>query len=162
VRKSLAFFGIGLLFLVLFLLAAPQFADRRNAVFKVGNTLLDSEYHQVPIAASGLSALEADYNHGVIVKTVEYMSTFDSNTSVFREIAKIAAGADHECPKLNLVLDLAARSNSDTDRIVALAESACRIQSADDEAAWQAFYDHLSEIAVFPSVEAALAAQVRE
>lgn len=148
--------------LALFFLAAPQFEGKRTAFGEVGSTLLDSDYHQVPIAASGLSALQADYNHDVIVRAAEYMKVFGSNTSVFRAIAKIAASADRECPQLALVLDLAARSNSDTARILALAESACEIQSSADQAVWQAHYDQVSEIAIYPSVEAALAAQVEE
>ena len=158
-RKLAAIVGPVLLLAVLFLLAAPQFEGKREALSEVGSTLLDSDRHQLPIAASGLSALKAGYNHDVIVQAAEYMRAFGSNTTVFRDIATTAAEADHECPKLRSVLDLAARSNSDSARILALAESACRLQGPEDEAAWQAFYDHLSEIAAYPSVEAALAAQ---
>ncbi len=161
-RKYATIAGLGLLVLVLFLLAAPQFEGKRKALSEVGGTLLDSGHHQLPIAASGLSALQADYNYDVIVRAAEYMKAFGSNTSLFRSIAKTAASADHECPQLARVLDLAARSNSDAARILALAESACRIQSAEDEAVWQAYYDQVSEIAFYPSVEAALAAQVVE
>lgn len=152
--------GASLLVLVVFLLVAPQFANRRGAFREVGSTLFDSDSNQLPILASGLSALKADYNHGVIVKAAQYMKAFGSNTSVFRGIARIAANADHQCPKLFLVLDLAARSTSNAARILALAESACRLKNPQDEIAWQAFYDHMSEMAAFPSVEAALAAQV--
>lgn len=158
-RKLATIAGTVLVLLVLFLLAAPQFEDKRDALGDVGAKLFDSDRHQLPIAASGLSVLKADHNHEVIVRATEYMQEFGSGTTVFREIAKIAAGADHECPRLGLVLDLAARSTSDAARILALAECACRIQGPDDEAAWQAYYDHMSELATFPSVEAALAAQ---
>ena len=161
-KKTATITGLVILALALYLLISPQFADKRNAAREVGSTLLDTDYHQLPIAASGLSALEADYNHGVIVRAAEYMKAFGSGTSVFREIAKVAAAADHECPKLASVLDLAARSTSDAARILALANSACKIQSPADEEAWQAFYDHMSEIATYPTVEAALAAQDHE
>jgi len=147
---------------VMFLVVSPRFADRRHSFVEVGTTLINSEYHQVPIAASSLSALKAEYNHGVIAKAAEYMAVFGSNTSVFREIAKIAAGADRECPRLKQVLDLAARSNSNTSRILELAETACEEESGDDELSWQAYYDHMSAIAAFPSVEAAIAAQEGE
>lgn len=158
-KKLAVIAGFGLLVLVLFLLAAPQFENKREALGEVGGLLLDTDHHQVPLVASGLSALKADHNHEVIVRAAQYMKEFGSNTSVFREIAEIAAEADHECPQLALALDLAARSNSDSARILALAEAACRVDSPEDEAIWQAYYDQLSEIAVYPTVEAALEAQ---
>lgn len=161
-RTTTAIIGASFLILVLLLLSGPRFARKRDAVLRVGATLLHSDYHQVPIVANGVSALRAQHNQGVIVEATEYMSAFESNTSVFREIAKVAASADHECPQLYSVLELAARMTSDSATIVALAERACRIQSSEDELAWRGLYDQVSELATFPSVEAALAAQGHE
>jgi len=162
VKQAISIVGLSVLVLVLVVVTHPQFSQKREAVGEVGNTLLSSKYHQFPIAACGVAAIKADFNHRTITKASEYMSEFGSGTSVFREIAEISARVDHECPQLEMVLDLAARSTSESQRIVALAESACRIQGEDDEAAWQSAFEQMSARATYLTVEEARSAQSRE
>ena len=88
------------------------------------------------------------------------MGTFGSGTLVFREIARIAAESDKECVLLDSVLDLAARSTSDSQRILALAESACRVEGTGEESTWLAAYEEMSARAQYSSVSAAIESQV--
>lgn len=87
------------------------------------------------------------------------MGFFGSGTSVYRGIARIASKAGQDDLRYEEVLDLAVRSNSNSKRVLALAESIARIDSPEDEVMWQAAYDEMLARANFPSVEAAIASQ---
>lgn len=150
---------VGVVLVICFFLFSPQFETKRNALFSVGNTLVEAPYHQAVIVEGGGRALKAKYNHATIARATEYMGTFGSGTRVYREIARIASEADMECPLLDQVLDLAARSTRDAGAILALAERACEVQGTGGEADWLAEFEVLSQWAEYPSVEAAIAAQ---
>lgn len=158
-KRLFAALGGVLLALLVLLIASPRFAEKRAGLATVASTLAGTGYHQIPIAESGSYVLRARCNLATIEKAIEYMRVFDSNTLVFRDIARVAADADRECPQLAEVLDLAARSTQESGRLVDLAEEACSIRNEEDERQWRARYDQLSALAVYPTVSAALRAQ---
>ncbi len=145
--------------LLVFFLVSPNFEAKRDALGSVGSTLVNAKYHQAVIIEGGGRVLEARYNLKTIARATEYMATFGSGTLVFREIARIASEAEAECPLLESVLDLAARSTSEASRILVLAESACLVGGTSGEAAWLSAYEAMLEKAEYPSVAAAIAAQ---
>ncbi|MEN8006415.1 MAG: hypothetical protein ABFS42_05335 [Candidatus Krumholzibacteriota bacterium] len=145
--------------LIFFFLASPHFESKRKALGTVGKTLVSAPYHQAVIVEGGSRVLTAQHNLKTIARATEYMGTFGSGTLVFREIARIAAEADKECLLLESVLDLAARSTSESQRILALAETACMVEGTSDEAAWMAAYEEMAARAQYPSVAAAIASQ---
>ncbi|PID81576.1 hypothetical protein CSB20_02295 [bacterium DOLZORAL124_64_63] len=150
-----------ILVLVFVMFSRPPHKEKRSALVVVGNTVVGAKSHQVPMIANGVSALRAQHNLKVIAQATEYMATFGSNTGLFRDIAKVAARCDHECPQLLDVLDLAARSKQESWKIVKLAEEACRCQTPEDYARWHVMYDRLSETATYPSAAAAIEAEGR-
>lgn len=149
----------GIALLLLFFFANPNYAAKRTALGSIGHTLVNSKYHQAVIIEGGGRAFRAQYNLAVIARGTEYMGTLGSGTSVYREIVRIASEADRECTRFGDVLDLAVRLTSHSQRVLALAESVCKIDSQEDEVIWQAAYDGMLEIAVYPSVEVAVASQ---
>jgi hypothetical protein len=150
---------VGISLLLLFFFANPDYAAKRTALGSVGHTLINAKHHQAVIVEGGGRAFKAKYNLPVIARATEYMGTLGSGTSVYREIVRIAAEADQEYPRFEAVLDLAVRSTPNSQRVLALAESVCRIDSQEDEANWQAAYDAMLEMAEYPSVEVAVASQ---
>lgn len=159
-RLLSASFGVLVVLAFLVFVANPRFEAKREALGAVGSTLLSAKYHHAVILQGGARVLGARYNLQTIARATQYMATFGSNTLVFKEIARIAAEADRECALLDSVLDLAARSSSESQRILSLAESACRVEGAEDEAVWSAAYADMAANAQYPSVAAALASQV--
>ena len=153
-KVLLIFFGVVAL-LTLFFLLNPRFAAKRGALGSASQTLLTADHHHALVAEGGWRALGADHNLAVITRANRYIATFGSGTSVYREIVRIAAEADQECEKLEAVLDLAVRSTSDADRILALAESACAVDGQEEEAAWQEVFDVMDVWAAYPTVEVA-------
>lgn len=145
--------------LIGFFLLSPEFASKRGALSSVGGTLVKAPYHQAVIVEGGVRVLEAEFNLETIARATEYMGTFGSGTGVYREIARIASEAEQDCPLLEEVLDLAARSISDAGHILSLAERACAVEGSEGEAAWRTEFEQLAEHAHYPSVEAAIAAQ---
>jgi hypothetical protein len=107
------------------------------------------------VAEGGTRVLKADHNLAVITRANRYIATFGSQTSVYRKISEFAAEADHECPLLEEVLDLAVRSVSDVAPILELAEKACWVDSPEDEAIWREVYDMMEARAAYPTVEIA-------
>ena len=155
VKKPLLIFGGVVLLLVLFFLFNPRYAEKRGALGEATKTLLTADHHHALVAEGGARVLAADHNLAVVTRANRYIATFGSQTSVYRKIADIAAEADHECPLLEEVLDLAVRSVSDVNPILALAESACWVDSPEDEAAWREVYDLADARAAYPTVEIA-------
>jgi hypothetical protein len=149
----------GVALLLLFFFVNPNYAAKRAALGSVGHTLVNAKHHQAVIIEGGGHAFRAKYNLTVIARATEYMGTLGSGTSVYREIARIASEADRECTRFEAVLDLAVRSTSNSQRVLVIAESVCKIDNQEDEANWQAAYDAMLEIAEYPSVEAAVASQ---
>ena len=149
----------GIALLLLFFFANPNYAEKRRALGSVGHTLINAKHHQAVIIEGGGHAFRAQYNLALIARATEYIGTLGSGTSVYREIARIASEADRECSRFEDVLDLAVRSTSNSQGVLALAESVCRIDGPEDEAKWQAAYDAMLEIAEYPSVEVAVASQ---
>lgn len=152
------FFGV-LACLPFFYLASSRYQANREALKEVGNTLINSEQHQEAIAEGGARVLIARYNSDTIARATKYMSTFGSGTGVFQEIARIAAEADRDCTLLDSVLDLAARSTSNSKNILELAEGACTAENTPDDTAWFTKYEKLLGEAYYPSIEAAIADQ---
>ncbi|PIE21824.1 MAG: hypothetical protein CSA62_15520 [Planctomycetota bacterium] len=150
-----------ILVLVFVVFSRPPHKEKRSALVVVGNAVAGAKYHHVPMIATGASALRARHNLKVIAQATEYMGTFGSNTGLFRDIAKVAARCDHECPQLLDVLDLAARSKEESWKIVRLAEEACRCETPEDYARWHVMYDRQSEAVTYPSVAAAIEAEGR-
>ena len=149
----------GIVLLLLVFLLDPRYTAKRDALVSVGQLLVNSKAHQVVVVEGGVRVFTAQYNFAVIERAINYMGTLGSGTSVYRDIARIASEADRECERFEAVLDLAVRSTSNSQRVLALAESVCRIDSPEDEAIWQAAYDSMLEMAEFPSVEVAVASQ---
>ena len=149
----------GVAVLLLFFLANPNYAEKRTALGSVAQTLVRADHHQAVIVEGGARAFRAQYNLAVIARATEYMGRLGSGTLVYREIARIAAEADRECIRFEAVLDLAVRSTTNSQRVLALAESVCRIDSEEDEALWQTAYDAMLEKAEYPSVQVAVASQ---
>ena len=139
-------------------LLSPQLQPKREALGTVIGSLFTGANHPLAVLESSGRVIAARHNLPVIARATEYIATLGSNTSVYREVARIAAAADGECPRLEKVLDLAVVRQSDSQRIVALAEAACGIQTPEQVAAWQRSYDALWATAMYPSVEAALVA----
>lgn len=144
--------------LALIALLSPQLQPKREALGTVIGSLFTGGNHPLAVLESSGRVITARHNLPVITRATEYTATLGSNTSVYREVVRIAAAADGECPRLEKVLDLAVVRQSDSQRIVALAEAACSDQTPEQEAAWQRSYDALWATAMYPSVEAALVA----
>ena len=142
-----------------YFLESPEFEANREALGSVGSTLVKAKYHHAVVLESGGRAIQARHNLQIISRATEYMGTLGSGTTVFREIARIASEADQEYPRYEAVLDLAVRSTSNAKRILAIAESVCRIESPEDEMKWQAAYDDMLASAEFSSVEVAVASR---
>jgi len=148
----------GVLLLVVVVATTPQLAQRVGAMGSIWKEAVGSDKHLVPIIQCGNLALRAEHNHAVIERAAHYAATMGSGTKVFMDIARAAAAAESECPRLDEVLDLAVRRTSESYRIIALAESACRIETPVQEAAWQQYYDDLLAGAEYGSIAEALAA----
>jgi hypothetical protein len=134
-----------------------QSGPRRDAVGEAVDHLFHGGKHPLAVIESSGRAATACCNLSVIRRATQYIATTGSNTQVYREIIRIAGRADHDCPLLEEVLDLAIRKRSESVRVVTLAERACQVENASQEAAWRKAYDALEETAEYPSVAAALA-----
>ena len=145
---------VGICFAVV--LFSPQLGPQRHAVAGLVMRLRGGN-HSAIVAESAVRAAGASYNLAVIERAGSYIATTGSNTATYRGILRIAAAADHECPLLSDALDLAVRKQSESKQIVALAEAACRVKTAEDEAAWRTVFDRLAQSAEYDTVEEALA-----
>ena len=145
--------------LLIFSLANPNYSEKRGALSTVGKNLFTSNYHHFLVAESAGQILKAQYNLAVIARASQYIGSLGSNTATYRKIAHIAAEADHECGRLEQVLDLAVMTTSDCSNVIALGESACRIKSAEDGILWQKAYDLMLGRTEFSSVEIAIEKQ---
>ena len=143
--------------MLLLSLGNSQCVVKREALGEVGKTLVSADYHHFLVIKNGAKVIKAQYNIAVITRATEYIGSLGSNTGLYREIVRVAADADHECEKLEAVLDLAIMRSSNSMTIVALAESACRIETPAQEEAWQKAYDLMLEGAEYSSVEEGLA-----
>ena len=159
-KKFLLIFAGIIGFMMIFFLVNPKYSQKRKALGEAGKTLVTADHHHVLVAEGGKRLLEADFNLAVITRANTYIANIGSNTTVFQEIARVAAEADHECERLEAVLDLAVMSTSEAGRILALAESACHVAVEDQEAAWQEAYDFMLTRAEYPSVEVAEESQM--
>jgi hypothetical protein len=157
-RGSFIFAAAMAVSLALIVLFSPHLQPKREALGTVIGSLFTGANHPLAVLESSGRVITSRHNLPVITRATEYIATLGSNTSVYREVARIAAAADGECPRLEKVLDLAVVRQSDSQRIVALAEAACSGQTPEQEAAWQRSYDALWATAMYPSVEAALVA----
>ncbi|MFO7652742.1 MAG: hypothetical protein R6X25_02865 [Candidatus Krumholzibacteriia bacterium] len=142
--------------IILAVAMAPQLAQRRAAIASIFDELRGGDNHHIRVVECGGLAFRAPYNHAVIERAAHYVATLGSNTSVYMAIARIAANAPAECPRLAAVLDLAVMRQSESQAIVELARRACRFTSPADEQAWQRAYESLVATAEYPSVEMAL------
>lgn len=145
-----------LLLAVTALLVAPQLAEKRAALVDVGRRLLHTGSHQLPIAECAGLIARAKHNVPVIERAADYMGTIGSGTSVFRDIARIAADSDIETDRLDKVLDLAVLKTSDTSQILSLARTACRIETDEQAEAWEKAYRSVLATADFASLEEAV------
>ena len=143
--------------MLLLSLGNPQCEVKRQALGEIGKTFVSADYHHFLVIRNGGRIVKAKYNLPVITRATEYIGSLGSNTGVYREIARVAAETDHECERLEAVLDLAIVRTSNPRSILALAESACRLETPAHEEAWQKAYDTLLEGAEYPSVEEAIA-----
>jgi hypothetical protein len=143
-------------------LLSSLFQAKLSALGDVGQTLVEADYHYLAIVECGGRVLKAKHNLPVIRRAAEYIATTGSNTQVYRQIARLAAQADHECERLEAVLDLAVRRTSESRPILTLAAMACAPLTPEQDAAWQRIYDALAVSAEYPSVEAALAGRRAE
>ena len=142
--------------LLVALLTLPNYSAKRSALGSVGRSLFTAHGHQLCIIESGGRILKAKYNLSVITRANEYIATLGSNTLVYRSIARVAADTDCECELLDSVLDLAVVRRSESRTIIALAESACRIETEKQRENWQEVYDEMLAGAEYPSVDIAL------
>ena len=149
----------GIALSLLFFFANPNYAEKRTALGSVGHTRISAKHHQAVIVEGGGFAFRGQHNLKVIARATEYMGTLGPRTSLYREIARIAADADREYARYDAILDLAVRSTTNSQRVLALAESVQRIDSPENEAVWQAAYDAMLEMAEYPTVEVAVASQ---
>ena len=134
----------------------PQCAVKRGALGDIGKTFVSADYHHFLVIQNGGKVIKAKHNIAVITRGTEYIGSLGSNTGVYRKIVQVASEADHECEKLEALLDLAIMRRTDSMTIVALAEGACRIETPAQEEAWQKAYDTMLEGAEYASVEEAL------
>lgn len=155
-KKALILAAIAVIVMAAFL--SPTVRTRANALRAVGWTLVTAHRNHAPVAGCAGLVIGANHNVSVITRAADYIVAVGSNTSVFIEIADIAANADRECPRLGEVLELGVRKQSESGRILALARSACRVETAEEVAAWQREFDAVAATAEYPSVEAALSA----
>lgn len=151
--------GVLLSFVILWTIIDSDVRDRLGALGSVGRTLVNADQAQLPLIECGGMALRADHNRAVITRAADMIIAVGSNTGVFMRIAEYAAEADHECPLLDEVLDLAVCKTSESDYVLALAEAACRVETAEQEAVWRAHFDEIAATAEYPDVETALAAR---
>ena len=138
------------------------FRDRADALGDVGKTLVSADCNQVPVVRCGAELFKAEHNIDIVTRAADYLVAVGGNTSVFLEIARIAAEADDECPRLNDVLDLAVMKQSESMRVLALAGSACSLRTQEQVAAWNREYEYLAASAEYASVEEGLARRTRE
>ena len=136
---------------------APGFGEKRSALGSVGRSLLTSDKHHAQILRGGRMLMGAEHNHAVIARASDYMGHFGTNTGLYRRIAEIAAEAEEDCPRLEDVLDLAARRVGGTPYVLELAELACQLEGPEEEEAWQQAFESLSISAEYATVEEALA-----
>jgi len=158
-KKSMSVLAGIVALIALFFLVAPRYSANRDALVVTGKTLVDARYNQAVVLEGAKRALTARYNLTVISRSTTYVGEFGAGTRVFREISRIAAEADCECVRLDSVLDLAARSTTKPQRILALAASACSLEGPEAEENWQAEYDILLELAEYPTVEMAVSSR---
>ncbi len=139
-------------------LGNPQCAVKRGALGDVGKTLISADYHHFLVIKNGGRVIKAKHNIPVITRATEYIGSIGSNTGVYRRFVSIAAEADHECAQLEAALDLAIMRTSNSGSVLALAESACLVETSEQEEAWQRAYEKLLAGAEYKSVEEALVA----
>jgi hypothetical protein len=132
---------------VLMMLAVPRCGDKGAALGQLGNRLVHTDHHQIPLVQCGGHLLRAEHNLEVIERCADLAAARTSGTSVYVALARIAADADHECPLLPEVVDLASRLDSDSDRLLAVAEAACRVTTPEQERVWREYYDALATLA---------------
>ena len=140
---------------------SSSFRAKGRALGDVGGTLVSADCNYVPVVKCGGVVLKAQYNIDVIARAAEYLVAVGGNTQVFMEIARIAADTDSECPRLDEVLDLAVMKHSESVRVLALAKSACLLQTEEQVAGWQHEFDALAASAEYASVEAGLSSRER-
>ncbi len=142
--------------MVVFIISSPQFKRKAGALGSVGQTLINADCNYIPVVECGGIAMQAEFNLQVITQAAEYLEAVGGNTQVFLTIARIASETQEECPRLASLLDLAVMKTSESMTIIALAESACRIETPEHEEAWQSVYHTMLESAEYSSVAEAL------
>ena len=140
---------------------SSSFRTKGRALSDVGGTLVSADCNYGPVVDCGGVVLRAKHNLNVVTRAADYLVAVGGNTKVFMEIARIAADAEAECPRLNEVLDLAVMKRSESMHVLALARSACRLQTEEQIAQWQRVYDELAASAEYTSVEAGLESRKR-
>ena len=140
---------------------SSSFRGKVTALGDVGGTLVSADCNYVPVVQCGAVVLKAEHNVDVITQAADYLVAVGGNTQVFMEIAKVAANAEAECPRLDKVLDLAVMKQSESVRVLALARSACGVQTEEQVAQWESEYEALVATAEYASVEAGLASRRR-
>ncbi len=146
--------AIALFILISFL--NPRMAGKRHALGSVGHSLVTANHHHGMVLLGGRMVMDAEFNLPVIARATEYMGHFGTNTGVYRQIAEIAAEADCECLRLEDVLDLAVRKESDTPYVLELARRACTLTGPEEEEAWQQAYESLLATAEYASLDEAM------
>jgi len=129
---------------------------RTSQVISIARTAVTAGNHHSMVVEAGGRLLQAEHNHAVIERAMDYIATIGFNTSVYREIVIIAAEAPAECERLDRVLDLAVRRLSDSGLVIALAKQAPYLATEEHEQRWDAMYENLSRSAEYASVEEAL------
>lgn len=157
-KSRLVWIGLGVFFVlfVVVVIGSPRLGERWAGLRSVGGSLLTADSNQFPIAKCTGLVLSAEHNTAVVTRAAEYMAHFGSNTPVFLRIAEIAAEAEEECPRLEQVLDLAIMRSSESMTVLELASSACRLETPEEEAAWQRLYDEMLAGAEYSSPQEAL------
>jgi len=151
--------ALALLFLVIL---GARVIPRLGPLGDIAGHLIHAEGHQGPTIRCGGLVLQAEHNMAVIERAAEYVSTLGPNTSMYLQIAQRAADADHECPRLEAVLDLAVRMTSGGGLIYGLADGACGEFTDDEAGRWQEQFDTVAAMATYATVEEAVAAQRME
>lgn len=161
--KKMLFYAVALLFGLFSGLWAfsSSFREKVGALGGVGDTLISADCNQVQVVKCGAVVLHAEHNVDIVVRAADYLVAVGGNTRVFMEIARIAADASDECPLLSEVLDLAVMKQSESMRVLALAKSACNLQTEEQIFAWRREYEALVATAEYSSVDAGLASRKR-
>ncbi len=142
---------------VLGLTLNSMWRTRGSQFISIARTTVTAENHHAMVVEAGGRLLQADHNHAVIERAMDYIATIGVNTSVYREIVIIAAEAPAECERLERVLDLAVRRLPDSGLVVALAKQAPYLATVEHEQRWDAMYENLARTAEYASVAEALA-----